>query len=63
MAEMQQVVSATGKLKGDARRRADAAMARIVRAPEPFDPAEARARFDEAFAGIAAAAGPKVGEA
>ncbi|MBC6981748.1 beta-N-acetylhexosaminidase [Caulobacter sp. 17J80-11] len=63
MAEMQQVVSHTGKLKGDAKRRAEAAMARIVRAPEPFDPAEARARFDEAFAGIDAAAGPKVGEA
>jgi beta-N-acetylhexosaminidase len=51
MAEMKAVVAGTGPLKGRAKRRAESALARIVRAPEPFDAAEARARFDAAFEG------------
>jgi beta-N-acetylhexosaminidase len=56
MAEMKAVVAGCKKLKGDARRRADAALARLVRTPEPFDAAEARVRFDAAFDGRFAAA-------
>jgi beta-N-acetylhexosaminidase len=48
---MRAVLAGTGALKGRARRRADAALARIARAPEPFDAAEGRARFDAAFEG------------
>ncbi len=51
MAEMKAVVAGTGSLKGRAKRRAESALARIVRAPEPFDAAEGRARFDAAFEG------------
>lgn len=51
MAEMTAVLEGTGALKGHAKRRAHAALARIARAPEPFDAAEARARFDAAFGG------------
>ena len=51
MAEMKAVLAGTGALKGRAGRRADAALARIVKAPEPFDAAEGRARFDAAFDG------------
>jgi len=51
MAEMQAVVAGAKRLKGDARRRADAAMARLARVAEPFDAAEVRARFDAAFEG------------
>ena len=35
----------------EARRRAQAVMGRLVKVPEPFDVAEARARFDAAFDG------------
>ncbi|WP_293905629.1 beta-N-acetylhexosaminidase [Phenylobacterium sp.] len=51
MAEMKAVVAGTGRLRGRALRRADAAMARLPRAMEPFDAAEGRARFDAAFDG------------
>jgi beta-N-acetylhexosaminidase len=51
MAEMTAVMDGTGALKGHARRRADAALARLARAPESFDAAEGRARFDAAFEG------------
>jgi hypothetical protein len=64
MAEMRQVAEGTGKLKGGARRRAEAALARIVHTPEPLDEFEARARFDAMLAGkLDAARGPDVGEA
>ncbi len=55
MAEMKAVVSGAGALKGRAVQRAQAALARIARAPEPFDAAEGRARFDAAFDGRFAA--------
>ena len=62
--EMKAVAAATGKLKGAARRRAEAALARIVRAPEPLDAVEGHARFFRALAGrTEAAKGPDVGEA
>jgi beta-N-acetylhexosaminidase len=51
MAEMKAVVEGCGPLKGKARRRADAALARIAKAPEPLDLAEARARFAAAMQG------------
>jgi beta-N-acetylhexosaminidase len=64
MAEMKAVAEATGKLKGRARARAEAAMARIVRTPEPLDPVEAHDRFFRAMGGrLDAAKGPDVGEA
>lgn len=64
LAEMRQVAEGVGKLKGGARRRADAALARIVRSPEPLDVREARARFDAMLSGrLEAALGPDVGEA
>lgn len=64
MAEMQAVAEATGKLKGKAKARAEAAMARIVRVPEPLDPVAAHARFFEAMGGrLDVAKGPDVGEA
>jgi beta-N-acetylhexosaminidase len=49
MAEMKAVVAGTGALKGRAARRAEAALARIPRQPEPFDAAEAWARFEAAL--------------
>jgi len=55
MAEMKAVAKGTRPLIGRARRRADAALARIARAPEPFDVAEGRARLDAAFEGRFAA--------
>jgi beta-N-acetylhexosaminidase len=55
MAEMKAVVDGAGALKGRAAARAAAALARLPRAPEPFDAAEARARFDAAFDGKFAA--------
>ncbi|WP_406852060.1 beta-N-acetylhexosaminidase [Brevundimonas sp. BH3] len=62
--EMAEVLSATPKLKGEARQRADAALARIVRLPEPLDIEADRARFFTAMDGrFAAARGPDVGEA
>ena len=52
MAEMKAVIAGTGSLRGHAGRRAEAAMARLALAPEPFDEAEARARFNAAFPGL-----------
>ena len=54
-AEMEAVVAGSWPLAGEAEARAKAALARIVRAPEPLDIAEARARFAAAFAGRLAA--------
>ena len=54
MAEMQAVASGTKALHGHAKRRAEAALARLPRTPEPFDEAEARARFAAAFPDLAA---------
>lgn len=51
MAEMKAVVAGSKALSGKAKARAEAALARIARAPEPFDAQEARARFDAAFEG------------
>ena len=51
MAEMRAVVGGCRPLAGKARRRADAALARLARAPEPLDVDAARARFDAAFEG------------
>jgi beta-N-acetylhexosaminidase len=62
--EMRQVAEGSGKLKGEARRRAEAALKRIVHTPEPLDVAEARARLEAALSGrFDAAKGPDVGEA
>jgi beta-N-acetylhexosaminidase len=55
MAEMKAVAKGLRPLLGKAKRRADAALARIARSPEPFDVAEARSRFDAAFEGRFAA--------
>jgi beta-N-acetylhexosaminidase len=64
LAEMRQVADGVGVLKGKGKKRADAAMARIVRAPEPLDVAEARDRFAAMLSGrLDAAKGPDVGEA
>ena len=49
MDEMRSVVAGTRRLAGPALRRAEAAMARIVRRPEPLDEAAARERFAETF--------------
>lgn len=46
MDQMTQVAQVTPKLKGEALRRARAAIRRILKTPEPLDVAEARARFD-----------------
>jgi beta-N-acetylhexosaminidase len=53
MAEMKAVVAGTGALKRRAARRAEAALARIPRQPEPFDAAEAWARFEAALGAAA----------
>jgi beta-N-acetylhexosaminidase len=53
MAEMRGVMEGTGALKGRAARRAEAALARIPRQPEPFDAAEAVARFESALGAAA----------
>ena len=64
MAEMQAVAEATGKLKGKAKARAEAAMARIVRTPEPLDPVAGHERFFQAMGcRLDVAKGPDVGEA
>ncbi|WP_374390026.1 beta-N-acetylhexosaminidase [Brevundimonas sp.] len=64
MDEMRQVAEGVGPLKGAAKRRAEAAMARIVRTPEPLDATAAHARFFQAMGGrMEAARGPDVGEA
>lgn len=49
MAEMQAVMKGIGKLKGHSKRRAEAALQRIAKAPEPLDEAVARMRFAQAF--------------
>ena len=49
MGEMLAVTAGTGRLRGQAERRAAAALARIARRPEPLDEGEARARFAAAF--------------
>ncbi|KAA2235362.1 beta-N-acetylhexosaminidase [Salinarimonas soli] len=51
--EMMQVAAAAPVLRGRARRRAEAAMARIRHVPEPFDVPEGRARLDAALAALA----------
>ena len=51
MAEMQGVIAGTRILSGRSAKRARAALSRLARAPEPFDVAEGRARFDAAFEG------------
>lgn len=51
MAEMQGVAKGASALKGKAARRAEAALARLAKVPEPFDVAEGRARFQAAFDG------------
>ena len=62
--EMLQVALATGTLDGLSARRAEAALARLVRTPEPLDIDAARARFTAAMDGrFEAARGPDVGEA
>ncbi len=48
--EMEEVAKAAPLLGGRARRRAEAALARIRHAVEPLDPVEARARLDAALA-------------
>lgn len=51
MAEMKAVLAGTKALSGQAARRAEAALSRLAKVPEPFDLAEAGARFDAAFDG------------
>lgn len=64
LSEMKAVAKGVGKLKGRAKQRAAAALARIVHTPEPLDAVEARARLDAALGGrLDAAKGPDVGEA
>jgi beta-N-acetylhexosaminidase len=53
MAEMVAVADAAPPLAGEPKRRADAALKRIVRAPEPIDLVDARARFEAALAMVA----------
>ena len=52
--ENRRVVEGAPKLAGHARRRAEAALARRVRTPEPLEEAEARVRFAEMLSGAAA---------
>jgi beta-N-acetylhexosaminidase len=64
LAEMTGVAEGVGPLRGKAKVRAAAALARIVRTPEPLDEVEARARFAALMAGkLDTALGPAVGEA
>jgi beta-N-acetylhexosaminidase len=53
LAEMEAVAAAAPELRGKARRRADAALARIKHEPEPLNAVEARARFTAALAAAA----------
>jgi beta-N-acetylhexosaminidase len=55
MDEMLPVVAAAPKLAGKAKRRAQAAMARLNHLPEPLDVDEARARLGAALATLAVA--------
>lgn len=50
MDQMKQIAQVTPKLKGEALRRAKAAMRRILKMPEPLDVTDARARFDVVMA-------------
>lgn len=52
MEEMRPVADAAPALAGDALRRADVALGRLRHTPEPFDPAEARARLEAELAAI-----------
>ena len=64
MEEMQSVLEGSKRLKGKSLKRAEAALARRVRLPEPMDVMESRGRFDQMMAPyIEAGAGPDVGEA
>jgi beta-N-acetylhexosaminidase len=49
MAEMRAVAEGVRPLAGKAKRRADAALGRLARSPEPVDIAAARARFEAAL--------------
>jgi len=51
MAEMKQVAKGAKPLRGRAKRRADVALARIAKVPEPFDVFEGWARFEAALHG------------
>lgn len=53
MDEVVAVAEAAPVLEGAALRRADAALSRILREPEPLDPVDARARLDAALAMVA----------
>jgi len=55
MAEMQAVVAGTRPLRGKSLRRAEAALARLARRPEPLDHAAAAARFEAVFPASVAA--------
>lgn len=62
--EMQEIAAATPLLEGIAAQRAQSALSRLVRTPEPLDVDAARASFAAALDGrYQAAAGPDVGEA
>lgn len=50
LSEMREVADETPWLKGKAKRRADAALRRLVRVPEPLDVASARERLEAALA-------------
>lgn len=64
LTEMHQVAEAATPLEGRSRARAEAALARIAGAPEPFDIEAEAARFSAAIKGyLDAKAGPAVGEA
>lgn len=54
--ENRRVAAGSDRLKGHAKRRAHAALARLVRTPEPLDEGEARARFAELMSGAARSA-------
>jgi beta-N-acetylhexosaminidase len=51
--EMRQVAAATPPLRAKAKRRAEHALQRIRHLPEPFNPVDARARFEAALAAVA----------
>ncbi len=51
LADMAAVAEGAGRLSGRSLRRADAALARVARLPEPFDAQAGRARFEAAFEG------------
>jgi beta-N-acetylhexosaminidase len=53
LAEMQEVAAAAPELRGKAKRRAEAALARIKHEPEPLNAVEARAHFTAALAAAA----------